>query len=183
MKQESDVPPEPELKSNYSVMLEASPTSVNKGAKMVPHAVSLELTCGADVERLVNLQYPVRRKFNWKPEQCQGLSLKIEIGSLVLEKKYEDKYSFARFINDYKQGQVTYNSLDFSEKEKQLKRLNVRTVTVKFKAVEGAKPLLRVMQQLEAHNKALGITDDQEDGDEQNMAEIMMSLEEKRKSE
>ena len=183
MKKESDVPPEPELKSNYRVMIEASPTSVNQEAKMVPHAVSLELTCGADVERLVNLQYPVRRKFDWKPEQCQGLSLKIEIGSLVLEKKYEDKYSFARFVNDYRQGQVTYNSLDFPGKEKQLKRLNVRTVTVKFKITEGALPLVKVMQQLEAHNKALGITDERKGGDEQNMAEIMMSLEEKRKSE
>ena len=184
MKAKSTIPPEPKLKNKYSILLTASPTSVNKGAKMIPHAVSLELTCGAEVTRLVNLQYPVRQNFVWKPKECQTLSLKIEIGSLLLEKKYEDQYSFARFVKDYQSGAVTYTPNDFPEKQKLLKRINVRTITVKFKASKGGRPLIAVMDQLEARNKALG-KNDQTGGkdDEPNMAEILMSLENKRKAE
>jgi len=183
-KKKSDIPPEPKLKDKYNVLLKANPTSVNKGAKMIPHAVSLELTCGAEVTRLVNLQYPVRQNFTWKPKACQTLSLKIEIGSLMLEKKYEDQYSFARFVKDYQSGAVTYTPNDFPNKQKQIKRLNVRTLTVKFKVSKGAGPLIAVMDQLEARNKALGESGllAGKDG-EQNVAEILMSLESKRKAE
>jgi type VI secretion system protein ImpL len=184
MKQKSMAPAEPKLKDAYEVLLEASPTSVNREAKMVPHAVSLELTCGAEVTRLLNLQYPVRQKFIWKPGTCQSLSLKIEIGSLLLEKNYEGDYFFARFVKEYQTGAVTYTPLDFPDKEKFLKRLNVRTITVKFKAASGAEPLIRFLDQLEAYNKALGISD--KPGAEQegpNVAEVLMTLESKRKAE
>ncbi len=182
--EENPIPPKPELQSSYTVVLEASPTSTNKGARVVPHAVSLELTCGADIERLVNLQYPVRKKLVWKPKTCERLSLKIEVGSLVLEKKYEDEYSFARFVNEYKDGSVVYTPLDFSaNKGKQLKRLNIRTITVRFKAGKGGEPLVRLMEQLEAHNKALGLKEQKNKGREQNMAEAMMALENRRKAE
>ncbi len=181
---ENPIPPEPELKQNYNVLLTASPTSVNKGAKMIPHAVSLELICGAEVTRLVNLQYPVRQNFSWKPKDCQALSLNIEIGSLVLKKKYEDQYSFARFVKDYQFGAVTYTPNDFGAKQKQLKRLNVRTITVKFKASRGGDPLIAVMDQLEARKKALAEKEQLEGKDDKpNMAEILMSLENKRKAE
>ncbi len=183
MKKESTIPPEPELQESYSVLLESSPTSTNKDAKMVPHAVSLELTCGADVERLVNLQYPVRKKFVWKPEECAGLSLKIEVGSLVLEKRYEGKYCFARFVSDYKEGAVVYTPSDFPDKDKQLKRLNIRTITVKFGVKKGGAPLIGIIEQLEARNKALGIENQENNGEEQNMAEVMMAIENKRKAE
>jgi len=184
MKKKSDIPPEPKLKGKYSVLLMANPTSVNKGARMIPHAVSLELTCGSEITRLVNLQYPVRQNFIWKPKDCQAVSLNIEIGSLLLEKKYEGQYSFARFIKDYQSGAVTYTPNDFPAKQKQLKRLNVRTLTVKFKVSKGGKPLIAVMDQLDARNKVLekkGLFS--EKGDGQNMAEILMSLENKRKAE
>lgn len=182
--QQNNIPPEPKLRDRYEVILKAIPTSVNKGAKMTPHAVSLNLTCGAEIERLVNLQYPVRQKFAWKPKECQSLALKIEIGSLMLEKKYEGKYFFAKFINDYRSGAVTYTPIDFPEKQKQLKRLNVRTITVKFIATKGGRPLVAIMQQLEARDKALAESGQlKEEGDDQNMAEILMSLENKRKAE
>ena len=184
MKRESDIPPEPKLKGKYSALLMANPTSVNKGAKMIPHAVSLELTCGAEITRLVNLQYPVRQKFIWKPGDCQSLSLKIEIGSLLLEKKYEGQYFFARFVKDYQSGAVTYTPNDFPDKQKLLKRLNVRTLTVKFKVSKGAGPLIALMDQLEARNKALAEKGLLAGNDgEQNVAEILMSLENKRKAE
>ncbi len=184
MKIKTDIPPEPTLKKGYTIALQANPTSINKGAKMTPHAVSLELTCGSEISRLVNLQYPVRQNFLWKPKECQNLSMKIEIGSLMLEKKYDDFYSFARFIKDYESGSKTYTPVDFPEKQKQLKRLNVRTITVKFKASEGSRPLIAIMDQVEARNKALGEDGlGGKNGDDQNMAEIMMSLENKRKAE
>ncbi len=184
VKQQSTAPAEPKLKESYEVVLEARPTSVNKGAKMVPHAVSLEMTCSAEVTRLLNLQYPVRQKFIWKPETCQSLSLKVEIGSLLLEKNYEGEQSFARFIKEYQSGAATYTPLDFPDKEKFLKRLNVRTITVKFKAVSGAEPLIRFVDQLEAYNKAMGISDKPGAGqDGPNMAEVLLTLESRRKAE
>lgn len=179
---ESAIPPEPVLKSRYAVVIQANPTGVNKGAKMIPHAVSLEMVCGAEVTRLMNLQYPVRQKFVWKPKECRELSLKIELGSLMLEKRWEDAHSFARFLDEYRSGSVTYTPLDFPEKQKYLKRLNVRTITVKFKAAEGGRPLLAFMEQLEARKKALGL-DEEGKEKEPNVAEILMSLEDKRKAE
>ena len=49
------------LASNYSITIKGMPTDVNKEARVKPHATRLEVECGDDISKLVNLNYPVRK--------------------------------------------------------------------------------------------------------------------------
>jgi hypothetical protein len=44
----------------------------------------LELQCGDEKNKLLNLHYPVKKTFRWSPRNCGDVVFKIEIGNLVL---------------------------------------------------------------------------------------------------
>ncbi len=153
-KKEDPVPPPPVIKDRYMVQITANPTSVNKDAKITPHVTTLELSCGADSSRLVNLNYPIRKKMSWEPENCDAVSVQIEIGSLILVKKYEGKLALAHFARDFQSGSHRYTPADFPAQKKQVSRLRIKTIKVAFQ-VKGGRALLDILDQQEARKKAL----------------------------
>jgi type VI secretion system protein ImpL len=153
-KEADPIPPAPVIKDRYTVQITANPTSVNKDAKITPHVTTLELSCGADTSRLVNLNYPIRKKMSWEPENCDAVSVQIEIGSLILVKKYEGKLAFAHFAKDFQSGSHRYTPADFPTRKKQVSRLRIKTIKVGFK-VRGGQALVDILDQQAAREKAL----------------------------
>ena len=126
--------PEPvKLQKNYPVDISAQPTSVNKDAKIVPHATNLEMVCEDKTTRLVNLNYPVRKEFNWVPESCEEVNLQIEIGSVVLNRQYKGKLAFPLFIQEFQTGSHSFVPSDFPNEQKLLNRMQVESITVGYK--------------------------------------------------
>ncbi len=130
------------VQANYAVSIKAYPTDANKGAAVKPHATKLELKCGDDRKKLVNLHYPVRKTFNWSAQNCGDVVFKIEIGNLVLTKLYEGYLGFPRFLNDFKTGQRTFRPDDFPEQAAALKRMRIKQITPRY--------------QFKGHQKVLG---------------------------
>jgi type VI secretion system protein ImpL len=131
--------------AEYRVTIKAYPTDANKSAVIKPHATSLELQCGDQRNRLMNLHYPVRKTFRWSPRECGDVIFKIEIGDLVLTKVYPGYQGFARFLQDFKTGKRTFRPGDFPEQAAALKRMGVKTITPRYQ-FRGHQKVLTVLQ-------------------------------------
>lgn len=153
-KEETEIPPLPTINANYDILVTANPTSVNKEARITPHVTTLEIVCGAETTRLVNLNYPIQKKMSWRPEKCESVSLQIEIGSLIVKKKYEGKLAFAYFARDFQDGSHIFSPNDFPDQKKQLARLRITTVKVNFQ-LKGGQALVSIIDQQEKREKIL----------------------------
>ena len=140
------IPLPPTIKSSYTVKVTANPTSVNRDAKITPHTTTLELICGSKTTRLVNHNYPKMKNFVWKPENCQGVNLHINIGSLILTKKYEGKLSFAHFAKDFQKGSHHFSAKDFPEKKNHMTRMRIKNIKVNYQ-LKGGQALVDLLDQ------------------------------------
>lgn len=133
------------VQASYSVSIKAYPTDSNKGALVKPHATKLELQCGNERKRLVNLHYPIRKTFNWSAQSCGDVRFDIEIGNLVLTKIYPGYLGFPRFLNDFKTGQKTFTPDDFPEQAAALRRMGITQITPRYQFT-GHRKVLRFLQ-------------------------------------
>ncbi len=132
-------------RDSYDVYIKALPTDVNVDASFKPHETRLELQCSSGTQKLVNLNYPVDRRFKWQPSSCGDVMLKISIGNLVLTKIYQGYDGFPRFLNDFRDGQHVFYPGDFPEQEEALKRMNIQFIKVQYQ-FNGSMPVLRLLQ-------------------------------------
>ena len=137
--------PEPEhIKANYAVSIKGLPTDANKEARIRPHATRLEVQCATETLRLVNLNYPVRKNFIWSPQTCGGVIFKIEVGNLVLTRKYTGARAFPKFLKDFEKGSRTFYPAEFPTEEAALKRLGIKYIKVNYQ-FQGHKPVLALL--------------------------------------
>jgi type VI secretion system protein ImpL len=118
--------------SEYRVTIKAYPTDANKNAAIKPHATSLEVQCGDEKNKLLNLHYPVKKTFRWSPRNCGDVIFKIEIGNLVLTRVYEGYQGFAKFLKDFQTGQRTFRPADFPNSAAALKRMGITYITPRY---------------------------------------------------
>ncbi len=174
------------LKPNYKIQVAANPTSVNKGAQIRPHATRLELICKNKTTKIINLNYPIRKQFNWQPQKCNEVNLEIEIGHIILKKKYEGELSFPIFLNDFISGSHIYSAGDFPDHQKELDRRKIKFIKVNFR-FEGAKPLIAIIEEEEnrkrAEKAALEKRKKQAADQNRNMKDMLIAWENKQKQE
>ncbi|OQY08376.1 MAG: hypothetical protein B6I22_00760 [Desulfobacteraceae bacterium 4572_123] len=146
-KMETSVPVKP-LKSNYFVSIKGLPTDANADAVVQPHATVLELQCAEGSQKLTNLNYPVHKTFNWSPGSCGDITFQIQVGDLVLARKYTGEKAFVNFLKDFARGKKIFYPKDFPRQEKALKGLNIKSIRVNY-GLNGHKPLLSAVYAIE----------------------------------
>ena len=119
-------------KPNYKVMINGLPTDVNPDAQRKPHRTRLEVQCGGTVQTIINENYPVRGTFNWSPETCGDVLFQIEVGDLVLTKKYTGNLGFAGFLQDFRGGQRTFYPSEFPAEKAGLEALGIKSIRVNY---------------------------------------------------
>jgi len=132
------------VKANYTVSIRGLPTDINPEAQIRPHATSLELQCADKAQKLINLNYPVRKTFNWSPETCRDVIFQIEVGNLVLTKKYTGYRAFAKFLKDFIDGQRTFYPKEFPRHKAALKRLGIRYIKINYQ-FNGNRPIIKLL--------------------------------------
>ncbi len=116
----------------YTVTIRALPTDANAGATLKPHATRLSVQCDPTPQRLDNFNYPAAATFNWSPDSCSDVSLRIEVGDVVLSYFYDGSLAFAKFLRDFRSGQRTYDERSFGRNRPALEQLGIRTITVRY---------------------------------------------------
>ena len=139
-KQDSPAAEAPSLFSQ-SVTIKGMPTDVNPDASTRPHATHLELQCTDKSFHLINLNYPVRKIFEWSSQTCGDVVFTIEIGTMVLTKKYSGNMGFPMFLSDFGTGTRRWYPKDFPENEAALKRENIQYIQVNYQ-IEGHEPVI-----------------------------------------
>ncbi len=132
-------------KRNYKVSIQTKPTSANSKARVQPHATRLELECVGSTQSLVNLQFRRSKTFDWSPDSCEDVELRIEVGDLTLIKKYRGYLGFAKFLNDFKSGKRTFYRREFPKQQSALKRLGIKYINVEYR-FSGHKPALKLLR-------------------------------------
>jgi type VI secretion system protein ImpL len=131
--------------SSYTVTIRGLPTDVNPEARIRPHATTLEVKCVSGTFRMTNLNFPVRKTFEWSPNTCGDVFFSIEVGNLALTRKYTGDQAFPRFLRDFANGQRTFYPKNFPEHEDSLNRLGIDYIKVNYRFI-GDKPILRLLR-------------------------------------
>lgn len=132
------------IKESYVVSIKALPTDANPNAAIRPHATRVELQCASETQSILNFNYPVKKTFNWSPETCGDVIFRIEVGSLVLTKKYNEDKAFPKFLKDFADGQRTFFRSEFPKEEAALRRLGIKYIKAKYQ-FSGHKPVIRLL--------------------------------------
>jgi hypothetical protein len=133
-----------QLKPNYPVTIKALTTDANPGAKVRPHKTTLTLDCRNRKTQLVNLNFPVAKKFNWSPTQCKDVSLQIDVGNLILKHTYTGNRAFPKFLLDFIDGSRTFKPEDFPKQKAALGRMQITSIRVNYN-FKGQEPVLAVL--------------------------------------
>ncbi len=126
------VPASAQAKQSYNVTIKGIPTDANTEARLKPHGTRLELQCAAGAQILVNLHYPVSKVFNWSPDTCSDVLFQIEVGDVVLTKKYTGPQAFPDFLQDFKGGKRTFYPNEFPGEKAFLDRLGIKYIRVNY---------------------------------------------------
>jgi len=130
---------------NYNVGIKGIPTEANVGAKYQPHGTRLELQCGASSQLLVNNNFPVGKTFYWSPDTCGDVILQIEVGDLVLSKRYLGPQAFPEFLRDFKTGQRMFTPREFPGEKNLLEKLGIKLIKVSYQFI-GTVPILKTIE-------------------------------------
>ncbi len=119
-------------KKSYTVKISGLPTSSNPEARTKPHATRLELQCSAGPQYIENLNFPVSRTFTWSPETCGEVLFRIDVGDLVLKKKYSGEQAFPGFLQDFRTGEHSFSPGDFPEEQTALEQMGIKYIRVQY---------------------------------------------------
>lgn len=119
-------------KENYPVIIRGLPTDANPDASLKPHATRLDLQCSTGPQNLINQNYPANRTFNWSPDVCADVIFQVEVGDLILTRKYPGPQGFADFLQDFKGGKRTFVPGDFPAERAALERMGIKFIRINY---------------------------------------------------
>jgi type VI secretion system protein ImpL len=125
--------PAPALaKQNYTVLVRGLPTASNPEAKVKPHCTKIELQCAGQTQSLVNCNYPVSKTFQWSMDTCGDVLFQIEVGTLVLTKKFTGNQAFPDFLQEFKEGQRIFLPGEFPNEKAVLEGMGIKQIKVNY---------------------------------------------------
>jgi type VI secretion system protein ImpL len=131
--------------NNYNVEINGLPTAANPDASLQPHGTWLELQCGPTAQILQNNNYPVNKTFYWSPESCSDVILNIEVGDLVLSRRYSGPRAFPDFLKDFKGGRRVFHPREFPAEKSSLERLKIKFIKVAYQFI-GSMPVVQTVE-------------------------------------
>lgn len=123
-----DTPP----KQSYSVTFKGLPTDANNEARSKPQRTRLELQCATGSQLIDNLNYPVSKTFIWSPGSCSDVLFQIDIGDVILTKRYRGPNGFPDFLRDFPGGRHTFYPQQFPLEKQALEQMGVRYIRVNY---------------------------------------------------
>jgi type VI secretion system protein ImpL len=114
------------------VLIRGLPTAANPEAKIKPHATKLELLCGSQTQTITNFNYPVSKTFQWSMETCGDVLFQIEVGTLILTKRFTGSQAFPDFLQEFKEGQRTFLPAEFPNERAALEGMGIKQIKVNY---------------------------------------------------
>jgi len=119
-------------KTSYSLTIKGLPTAANPQARMQPQSTRLELQCTSGTQSLVNFNYPVSKTFQWSPDTCGDVLFQIEVGNIILKKKFTGFQAFPEFLQDFRGGHRVFTPKEFPGEKAALENLGIQYIKVRY---------------------------------------------------
>ena len=129
-------------KQNFAVTIRGLPTDSNPDARTKPQSTRLEVQCSAGNQTLENLNFPVTKTFNWTPEGCGDVVLQIDVGDVVLTKRYGGPQAFPDFLASFKGGRHTFTPGNFPGERQALERMGIKFIRVNYQVSGGGQAVV-----------------------------------------
>lgn len=136
------------------VSITALPSDVEPNGAQRVYSTRLSLPCASGVTQLDNLNLPQQRSLEWSPQSCNGTTLRIAIGDLLLERQYPGPLGFADFLAAFRDGTHAFTPGDFPLQAQALRGLGIAKIILHYRfdgadTVVNAARALRQSQQEE----------------------------------
>lgn len=140
----------PKLLASASVVdLQATPPSINLGARQLPQQTRLTLQCNNRSTTLDNYNFPTSASFVWAPGTCSDVSLEIRFPNYTLNKRWSGERGFIDFLRAFAGGQRMLTAADFPNQRELMASDNISALTLTYRQ-QGEEALLRNYQQADA---------------------------------
>lgn len=130
--------------NEFIVSMNALPSGTNPDAEASPYATFIDLHCSEGTQTMANYNYPTQHDFNWSLEKCGDVTLRIDIGQLMLTKNYNGVKGFGKFLTDFHDGRRVFTPADFPNHQVQLDNLNVRYIDLNYE-IRGQRPVVQTL--------------------------------------
>jgi type VI secretion system protein ImpL len=124
-------------KQNNTVSIKGFPTDANSDALIKPQSTRLELQCASGPQVIENLNFPVSKTFIWSPDTCADVVFQIDIGDLILTKKYPGPQGFPDFLHSFPGGRHIFYPKDFPREKRSLERMGISFIRVNYQISGG----------------------------------------------
>ncbi len=148
--QQAVLQPQLNLPSLASVVsIQATPLSINLGARQLPQQTRLTLQCSNHSTVLDNFNFPTSAPFTWTPGACGDVSLQVRFAHYTLTKRWPGEHGFIDFLQAFASGQRTLTQDDFPDQRDLMASDNITQLTLTYRYT-GAQTLLHTDQQAQA---------------------------------
>jgi type VI secretion system protein ImpL len=134
---------------NYRVVISGLPTDANPDASIKPHKSHLELSCVTGSQSLDNFNYPITKTFNWVPEACSDVTLRVYAGNATIMKQYKGPQAFVDFLRAFPGGRHTFQTDEFPQEKDELKKAGIKFIEVNYQ-ISGEQAILKNFEPLSA---------------------------------
>ncbi|MDE3017945.1 MAG: SPOR domain-containing protein [Nitrospirota bacterium] len=138
-----------------NVTIKGLPTGVNPDAKVGPFATVLTVECVGGARAIPNYNFPVTDTFKWSPMTCGDVTLQIKLEDFTLVKRYPGARGFARFLQDFYDGERSFTPAEFPQQQQRLELLGITSIRVRYE-ITGQEAILaqtKKLDQLEQEEK------------------------------
>jgi type VI secretion system protein ImpL len=125
-------------KQNNNVTIKGLPTDANPDARIKPQSTRLELQCASGSQNIENMNYPVSKTFVWAADSCSDATFQIDVGEVMLTKKYAGPKGFPAFLQDFPGGRHTFYPQDFPREKGALERMGIKYIRVNYQISGGS---------------------------------------------
>jgi type VI secretion system protein ImpL len=123
------------VKQSNNVIIKGLPTDANADARIKPQSTQLELQCVSGPQFIENMNFPVSKTFVWAPDSCSDVSFQIDVGEVMLIKKYVGPQGFPAFLQDFPGGRHTFYPQNFPREKAALERMGIKYIRVNYQFI------------------------------------------------
>lgn len=131
-----------------NVTIKGLPTGVNPDAKAAPYATVLTIECVGGARAIPNYNFPVSETFKWSPMTCGDVTLQIKLEDFTLVKRYPGGRGFARFLQDFYDGERSFAPVEFPQQQQRLELLGITAIRVRYE-ITGQEAILGQAKKLD----------------------------------
>ena len=124
-------------RQSYYVTFKGLPTDANSEARIKPQSTRLELQCATGSQVIDNLNYPVSKTFVWSPDSCSDVLFQVDMGEVILTKKYPGPQGFPDFLKDFPGGRRTFLPQQFPMEKQALERMGIGYIRANYQLSGG----------------------------------------------